>query len=230
MNERLEQKLTCAICRDIYKVPVKVNIYHSCYDKNFFCMRCAYLYFEFGKENRKEKYKCPFCNGYEANIEISDIEVEEYIMLTIDSLIAKDKVSELCCSCGNIYREGEKIHKHLEEECEDFFQKCKECKTLYLRKEEHKCLLDSCVRCGESMSNWSREDKMKHMGVCLKDVMENTEKLEDEIGEMTRSFEELRNQLILMANSLIVKKEECKKENNLIKTLGNLMLINEEKN
>jgi len=80
------------------------------------------------------------------------------------------------------------------------------------------------------MSNWSREDKMKHMGVCLKDVMENTEKLEDEIGEMTRSFEELRNQLILMANSLIVKKEECKKENNLIKTLGNLMLINEEKN
>ena len=230
MNERLEQKLTCAICRDIYKVPVKVNIYHSCYDKNFFCMRCAYLYFEFVKENRKDKYKCPFCNGCEVEVELSNIEKDECIMFTIDGLIAKGQVSELVCSCGQVYREGEEMHRHLQEECEDFFEKCKECKMIYLRKEEHKCMLDSCIKCEKCMINWSREDKMKHMGLCFKNVMGESGKLKDEIGEMTRSFEELRNQLILLGNDLMIKKEEYKSANHLIKTLGNLMLIMDEKN
>jgi len=226
----LEQKLTCGICRDIYKVPVRVNKYHGCYDKNFFCMRCAYLYFEFAKENRKDMYKCPFCNGYEANIEISDIEVEEYLMLTIDSLIAKDKVSELGCSCGKEYKIGEEMRRHLEEECEDFFEMCEECETLYDRKDRHNCPLDRCIRCEKNMSNWSREDKMEHMGLCLKGVMGENGKLKDEILELTKSFEEMRNVLIEMGNNLMIRKEEYKSGNDLIKRMGNLMLLMEDKN
>ena len=202
MDEKLESELRCGICQDIYKVPVFIDVEHSCFKMKYFCVRCAYLCFELHKEDRKKRYKCPFCNSGDYEINKDNIEVDDAMMLTINNLIIREKIGKLECNCGREFGDGYEMLAHLEEECEDFFYECEFCNSIMLRKDEHNCPMNECPECMCCLKDMNRMNKIKHFRDCKNKSDKEVMRLRDEIQKKTCEFEMLRVALITLGEDI----------------------------
>ena len=225
MDEKLESELRCGICQDIYKVPVFIDVEHSCFKMKFFCVRCAYLCFELHKEDRKKRYKCPFCNSGDYEINKDNIEVDDAMMLTINNLIIREKIGKLECNCGREFGDGYEMLAHLEEECEEFFYECEFCNSIMLRKDEHNCPMDECPECNCCLKDMNKDKKIKHFKDCKKNLTTELLNLKEELQNKTVEFEVLRQALITLHDDIQIKKVKKNELINQTERIGNLIRI-----
>lgn len=225
MEERLESELRCAICHDIYKVPVFIDVEHSCFKMKFFCVRCAYFCFELHNKNRKKNHKCPFCNSGNYEINKDNIEVDDAMMLTINNLIIKEKIGKLECNCGKVFEDGYEMLQHLEEECDDFFYECDMCNAIVLRKEEHKCPMDECPECNCCLKDKNKNEKIKHFRDCEKKSTTELLRLKEELQNKAVEFEVLKQALITLHEDIQIKKVKKDELINQTERIGNLIKV-----